>query len=200
MIDETAEWRNFGSDDNGKADMNRVGGTVNPYLSNGGLDTNVKGSGADQYARWLVSGKIGSSYAKGKKGDAAASASTKDKQIAVGIQFLQDLSSRLNIMEPTFKEACRIMKKAHDKDIARGMKINVKSATILFVACKLTNINKELGDITCVTSTNQRDIAKCYKKLKPVLPGAVINQTSSKYALDAAKKLKLPEDIAQLCE
>ena len=74
------EWRNFGSDDNGKADMNRVGGTINPYLSNGGLDTNVKGTGADQYARWLVTGKTGGgSHSKGKKGDPAQSASTKDK-------------------------------------------------------------------------------------------------------------------------
>lgn len=79
------------------------------------------------------------------------------------------------------------------------MKINVKSATILFVACKLTNINKDLADIMSVTSTNQKEIAKCYKKLKSVLPNSVINQTSSKYALDAAKKLKLPEDIALHC-
>ena len=45
LIDESAEWRNFGSDgnDGDKADMNRVGGTLNPYLSNGGLETNVKG-------------------------------------------------------------------------------------------------------------------------------------------------------------
>ena len=34
--------------------MNRVGATLNPYLSNGGLETDVKGSGADQYAKWLT--------------------------------------------------------------------------------------------------------------------------------------------------
>jgi len=38
--------------------MNRVGGTINPYLSNGGLETNVKGSGLDQYAKWLTKGHI----------------------------------------------------------------------------------------------------------------------------------------------
>ena len=51
LIDEGAEWRNFGSDgnDGGKTDMNRVGGTLNPYLSSGGLDTYVKGQGADLF-------------------------------------------------------------------------------------------------------------------------------------------------------
>lgn len=103
-------------------------------------------------------------------------------------------------MEPTLKEACRIMKRVHDEDIARGMKINVKSATILFIASKLTGANKELGDIMSVTSTTQKDIAKCYKKLKTVLPNAVMNQTSSKYAEDAATKLKLPENVVALCK
>lgn len=58
LIDESAEWRNFGSDDGDKADMNRVGGSINPYLSNGGLETNVKGSGLDQYAKWLTKGHV----------------------------------------------------------------------------------------------------------------------------------------------
>ena len=49
IIDETAEWRSFGSDNaqnDNKADMNRVGGRTNPFLSNSGLDTNVKGTNA----------------------------------------------------------------------------------------------------------------------------------------------------------
>lgn len=142
-IDESAEWRNFGGDgDNtGKADMNRVGGTINPFLSNGGLETNVKGSGAEQYARWLVKGNIGATSSKKQPG---ASAPNKDRQIQVGMSFLQELSTRLNIMGPTLSKAYEILKKVHDSDISRGLKINVKAATIMFIACKLTNSNKEL--------------------------------------------------------
>ena len=59
IIDESAEWRSFGASeggDSGKADMNRVGGKTNPYLSNAGLETNVIGTNATQYAKWLVKG------------------------------------------------------------------------------------------------------------------------------------------------
>jgi transcription initiation factor TFIIIB Brf1 subunit/transcription initiation factor TFIIB len=42
IIDETSEWRNFSSDD-GKSNPNRVGGKLNPFLSDFGLSTVVKG-------------------------------------------------------------------------------------------------------------------------------------------------------------
>jgi transcription initiation factor TFIIIB Brf1 subunit/transcription initiation factor TFIIB len=58
IIDETAEWRSFGGDggDDGKADMNRVGGKTNPYLSNSGLDTSIKGNNSAMYAKWHQKG------------------------------------------------------------------------------------------------------------------------------------------------
>ena len=49
IIDESAEWRSFGADErggDGKADMNRVGGKTNPYLSNSGLETSISGTNA----------------------------------------------------------------------------------------------------------------------------------------------------------
>ena len=48
VIDETSEWRNF-SNENGDGagnTRNRVGGKLNPYMSDFGLSTMVKGSGA----------------------------------------------------------------------------------------------------------------------------------------------------------
>lgn len=47
LIDETSEWRNF-SNENGAAGENtrdRVGGKLNPYLSDFGLSTMVSGGG-----------------------------------------------------------------------------------------------------------------------------------------------------------
>jgi transcription initiation factor TFIIIB Brf1 subunit/transcription initiation factor TFIIB len=45
LIDETSEWRNFGNDNGGEAhsSANRVGGRLNPYLSDFGLSTVVNG-------------------------------------------------------------------------------------------------------------------------------------------------------------
>jgi len=74
--------RNAGNDN--KADMNRVGGKINPYLSNSGLDTNVMGNNALQYQKWMIKGHH-------------HSMSSKDRSITTCMQFLSDLKERLNI-------------------------------------------------------------------------------------------------------
>lgn len=50
------------------------------------------------------------------------------------------------------------------------------------------------------TGSSQRDIAKCYRKLKGVLPSQILNRTSANYAEEASKKLGLPENITVLCK
>lgn len=56
IIDETAEWRNFGDDDGNKTNMNRIGGVINPYVSNSGIETSVMGKNANLYSKWLTKG------------------------------------------------------------------------------------------------------------------------------------------------
>ena len=44
IIDESSEWRTFSSEtSNSGTNPSRVGGKLNPYLSNYGIDTQVKG-------------------------------------------------------------------------------------------------------------------------------------------------------------
>lgn len=143
IIDETAEWRSFGSDggNENKADMNRVGGKTNPFLSNSGLDTNVKGTNAAQYQKWLIKSQY-------------SSMSSKDKSITTCMKFLTDLKERLNIhQDAIFAKACEILKRIEDSGISKNQRINVKCATILFVACRVTNNPMELKDILKATNT-----------------------------------------------
>ena len=49
IIDDSSEWRTFSSEtSSGGANPSRVGGKLNPYLSNYGLDTQVKGKNASE--------------------------------------------------------------------------------------------------------------------------------------------------------
>jgi len=54
IIDESSEWRNFSNEngEGGGANKNRVGGKLNPYYSDFGLTTMVKGSGAKEVQMW----------------------------------------------------------------------------------------------------------------------------------------------------
>lgn len=141
--------------------MNRVGGKSNPYLSNSGLETSVMGANSNMYAKWLVKGSM--------------SMTSKDRSISSGMSCLRELCDRLIIQEGTFKKACEILKKVDDSEVARGQRLNVKCATILFMACRMTNNPKDIRDILRATNTTNKEISKCYKKMKPVLPGAFLS-------------------------
>lgn len=53
IIDETSEWRNFSNENgDGTNARDRVGGRLNPYMSDFGLSTMVKGGGASEVKIW----------------------------------------------------------------------------------------------------------------------------------------------------
>ena len=53
IIDDSSEWRSFSSENSaGGANSNRVGGKWNPYLSNYGIDTVVKGTNANEINKY----------------------------------------------------------------------------------------------------------------------------------------------------
>lgn len=53
IIDDSSEWRTFSSETaNGGSNPSRVGGKLNPYLSNYGIDTQVTGKGSADIQRW----------------------------------------------------------------------------------------------------------------------------------------------------
>jgi transcription initiation factor TFIIIB Brf1 subunit/transcription initiation factor TFIIB len=53
IIDDSSEWRTFSSEtSSGGSNPSRVGGRLNPYLSNHGIDTQVTGKGASEIQKW----------------------------------------------------------------------------------------------------------------------------------------------------
>lgn len=125
---------------------------------------------------------------------------SKDRSMSTGISFLRELAERLNIIEGTFAKACEIYKKVDDAELGKMQRINVKCATIMFMACRMTNNPKELKDILRATGTGHKEISKCYKRLKPVLPGSLLSLSSSKHAEEACGKLGLDKDTTEVCK
>ena len=76
IIDDSSEWRSFSSETgSGGASSNRVGGKWNPFLSNYGIDTVVKGNNSSEINR--ISER--------------SSFTAVDKQVNKGFLLLRDL-------------------------------------------------------------------------------------------------------------
>lgn len=117
-----------------------------------------------------------------------------------GMDCLREIQDRLNITETTFKKACEILKAVNDAELVKGYRLNVKSATIMFIACRLTNTSTSIMDLLKATGTEQQEINRCYKRMKPVLPGAYLSQNSAKHAEEACIKMKLDKDVIEVCK
>ena len=90
IIDDASEWRTFSSEtSNGGSNPNRVGGKLNPFLSNYGIDTQVVGKNASDIQKW----------------NDRSALTAKDKQITKGFKLLRDISTTLNIKGPTIDKA-----------------------------------------------------------------------------------------------
>ena len=75
IIDDSSEWRTFSSESaSSGANPSRVGGRLNPYLSNYGIDTKVTGQNASDIQKWAD----------------RSSLNAKDKQISKGLRAIKD--------------------------------------------------------------------------------------------------------------
>jgi transcription initiation factor TFIIIB Brf1 subunit/transcription initiation factor TFIIB len=99
------------------------------------------------------------------------SLTSKDKTIMKGIHYIEDICTRLNIMDGTTKKACEILKKVDEMELVKGQKLNTKCGTIIFIACRMTKNNTNVRDIFKATNMGHKELSKCFKRLKPAIPG-----------------------------
>lgn len=68
----------------------------------------------------------------------------------------------MNVLDGAIEKGKEILKKVHNSGIAKSIrKRKLRSAAALFVACKMTQIKKDVKEIAFVTGTTQKDIARC---------------------------------------
>ena len=99
-----------------------------------------------------------------------------------GINYLKEIQERLAITDNTFKKACDLLKKVTDAELCKGHRLNVKAATLMYIACRLADNAATMETMMKATGSTQKEIQKCYKKMKSVLPGSTISLNASKVA------------------
>ena len=186
VIDETSEWRNF-SNENGDGagnTRNRVGGKLNPYMSDFGLSTMVKGSGATNVQQWAERTQMNSA----------------DKMIQKGHSRIKEISSCLGLKSATVDKAFELYKQIADNGKLRGRSIDARVATCIFMASRLVDQPKPIKKILVYTDCTEKDLSRCYKKVKDLFPMYQTRLFASKVAEQACNRFELPIDIVQACK
>ncbi|XP_078161171.1 transcription initiation factor IIB-like [Carex rostrata] len=129
-IDETSEWRTFANESSDN-DPVRVGGPINPLLSDGGLSTVIaKPSGARSDQRYSQLCRLQNRV-------------SSDDRLILAFRKIGDMADSLGLVNTVKDRANELYKRLEEK----GMKITKQDATLvacLYVACKQESIPRTM--------------------------------------------------------
>jgi len=184
MIDETSEWRNFGSESSGP-DMNRVGGPVNSNLDSSGISTVITGQG-DQ--------KLISSSNR-------ISSNAKDKNKMKGWAAIKDLCQQIHVSKQVQQESTELFSLVEDNEKLKGKKLILKVASCIMIASRKSQLPKNMKDILKGADISKKELSRCYRLiLRKVCPKLKTHLKPSQCITQIASSLSLSGEIEDKCK
>ena len=157
VVDVGTEWRTF-TGDLGDKDPSRVGAAESTFLKSGGdLSTVMEISYGqnDQYASWAVNSN---------------SAGAIDKGLKNGLREISTMADRIRLPKIIIDQAQNLFHQVHDEKLIRGRAYDAVAAACLFIACRQEDVPRSFKEICSISRFNKKDIGRCFKHLKRVLP------------------------------
>lgn len=110
------------------------------------------------------------------------------------------MASLVNLKEAVIEKSFQLFKQICDSGLLKGMSIDARVATCVFMATRLLDQHKPIKKILAYTECTEKELSKCYKKVKCMFPQHQTRLHASKIAEQVCTALKLPIDITQACK
>ena len=162
IIDETYEGRNFGSENQGSGgkDQTRVGGPINAYTEeiNAGVSIATKKNGTPlSNIRMRSSGSSNNSLQRiFKKAD--------------------ELAQKLELKKSIVDKAKDLLALVEKQKKLKGRSLDCIIASVIYVACRLTNVPRPLPEIAKNLGLEKKTVNKCFNSIKHIIIGNNDNQ------------------------
>lgn len=153
LIDETQEWRNFGSENtsNGGTDANRCGAPSNHFDTT--LSTNIMVKNKNN-----VLAKYSNKYF-----------GNGNTTFLRGTKKLEEIASTMDLHNNVIEMAKENLKKVEESKKLKGRSLNAVIASILHATCKQCNNPKTIKDFIEVLQLDRKDVMRCYSSIKDIL-------------------------------
>ena len=155
IIDETYEGRNFGSANQGSGgkDQTRVGGPINAYTEeiNAGVSIATKKNGTPlSNIRMRSSGSSNNSLQRiFKKAD--------------------ELAQKLELKKSIVDKAKDLLALVEKQKKLKGRSLDCIIASVIYVACRLTNVPRPLPEIAKNLGLEKKTVNKCFNSIKHII-------------------------------
>ena len=187
MLDTTAEWRYYNSDDSKSVDPSRCGCPVNPYLPKSSLGTLIasKNMNLTRIHQWN-------------------SMPYTERSLLTVFEDITSICHKNNIPKSVIDDAIFYYKKIHDsKVITRGaIRKGIKAACVL-IACQKKKISMVPNDIAKIFDVKSTDITRGCKKFYELIGNIdalseIENLNSDDYVQRFCKKLKINKKYSDI--
>jgi transcription initiation factor TFIIB len=156
IIDERSEWRTFGDKDKDTTDPTRVGGPVNPLLSDGGLSTMIT---VDRGGDRGLAANLNRLQERME--------SSTDRALVSAFRDIGRICTAMKLPDIVRHQANEYFKEAHEKSKSvRSRSHHAVVAAVVFLACRQTGYSRTFKEICAfVPEARVKDIGKMYKAI-----------------------------------
>lgn len=192
----------------GDTDNSHYGKPKNPRVHDGGLATEMGNSNRDYNGKPLPMRNRAMVYRMRKWQRRVRIANGAERNVAIAMQELDKVSSKLGLKETIRDDAATIYRNAVKKNLIRGRSIHGVVAASLYAACRQDGLPRTLDEIADESPAGRKEIGRTYRfmvrelrmKMKPTRPEDYVARFCSSLDLSVNVQQKTTDILREASE
>ncbi len=170
-VDQTPEWKSMDYEERMK--HIRVGLPSTFALHDYGLSTDISGDMRDSHGKLLDPYNRLTAQRMKKWQSRIRTSSSGERSLSIALSRISEAADVLRLPSSVIEEASHIFRKSAKQSVSKSKSISGMAAASLYLACRRTNVNRSLKEISKAAGIQSRAAAKYYRLL--------INQVENNY-------------------
>lgn len=190
FIDDSAEWRNFNSEDNKSTDMNRCCMPNNEFIPNASLGSVVGFSNEKEDYQ----------IHKMRKYHLWNSMNYPDRTMFNVFDYLTSMASSHGMNKMIIDDAKKLYKDFTENKIGRGDSRHSIIASSLYMSCKKNNVPRSTKEIANIFNLEESAVTKSCKKFQECMNLKIKSSNASDFVSRFCSKLNIDRHIQDFCK
>lgn len=196
ITDQGPEWRAF--DSGQRAKRERVGAPTTLTMHDKGLSTIIDWQNKDSHGQKIPSAQRAQVYRLRKWQTRIRVSDPTERNLSYALSELSKLSNNLNLPKNVLETASHIYRKIIKKGLIRGRSIQGITAAALYLACRQCKIIRTLDDVSEISPSTKKEIARSYRFLIKNLDFSISPASTSQYISKFSNQLGIQGNAEEI--
>lgn len=162
-IDVSPEWRHMDYEERSK--RIRVGLPSTFTLHDYGLSTDISTENRDSHGRFLDQYNRQNAQRMQKWQRRIRTSASGERSLSIALSKISEAADVLSLPGPVVEEAAHIFRKSVKQSVSKSKSIAGMAAASLYLACRRSNVNRSLKEISSAAGIPDRAAARYYRLL-----------------------------------